>query len=403
MKLVLRDHRYWVHGTVAGHFLRLPLGTSNKDAASTAVNRVERALAQGETSLLWPELKSILPLRTFAAFARIANYHEPELAASAPQVATWQDLESAFSTKMHQQILLGKMTESTRQRYKQTMRAFKLFLDETGVNDLPSMNRPFIEKFKVWRLAKILKKKFARGGRGLALDVAILHRVFSVAVECELLAKNPVGFEGRPGDVPEHGAQPFTGEQLIRLRTAAGDDLLAYLLLRWTGLRGSDAVRLTWDEIDWEAQEISRLTLKRKTRVVLPIPQELFFALEVERDQRLPQFGERILINPTTGAPMTRPRLYERTLALGKRAGVPNAHPHRFRDTFAVDMLARGGSPYDVAKLLGDTVATIEKHYAPFVKELRDRARRIMENGEGLEKTDYTKIARSPTIYRRTN
>jgi hypothetical protein len=40
-----------------------------------------------------------------------------------------------------------------------------------------------------------------------------------------------------------------------------------------------------------------------------------------------------------------------------------------------------------VAKLLGDTVATIEKHYAPFVKELRERTRRIMENGEGLEKT----------------
>jgi len=54
-------------------------------------------------------------------------------------------------------------------------------------------------------------------------------------------------------------------------------------------------------------------------------------------------------------------------------------------------MLARGASPYDVAKLLGDTVATIEKHYAPFVKELRDRARRrFKKNGEGLEKTSGT-------------
>jgi hypothetical protein len=50
-------------------------------------------------------------------------------------------------------------------------------------------------------------------------------------------------------------------------------------------------------------------------------------------------------------------------------------------------MLARGASPYDVAKLLGDTVETVEKHYAPFVRELRERARRIMESGEGLEIT----------------
>jgi hypothetical protein len=233
------------------------------------------------------------------------------------------------------------------------------------------------------------------GGRGLALDVAILHRVFGIAVECEMIGKNPVRVEGRPGDSAERGAQPFTGEQLTKLRQAANEDLLAYLLLRWTGLRGSDAVRLTWDEIDWGAREINRLTQKRKKRVVLPIPQEVFFALESERDRRMPQFDERILMNPRTGEPMTRPRLYQRMLSLGKRAGVPDAHPHRYRDSFAVDMLARGASPYDVAKLLGDTVATVEKHYAPFVKELRDRARRIMENGEGLEKTHCTNLAQS--------
>jgi integrase len=100
---------------------------------------------------------------------------------------------------------------------------------------------------------------------------------------------------------------------------------------------------------------------------------------------------------------MTRPRLYERMLALGKRASVPDAHPHRYRDTFAVDMLARGGNPYDVAKLLGDTVATIENYYAPFVRELRDRARRILENGQSLEKTNCTNITQSPAISRRPN
>jgi integrase len=72
---------------------------------------------------------------------------------------------------------------------------------------------------------------------------------------------------------------------------------------------------------------------------------------------------------------------------LGRRAGVLDAHPHRFRDSFAVDLLSRGASPYDVAKLLGDTVDTVGKHYAPFVRELRERARRIMGSGEGLEIT----------------
>ena len=110
--------------------------------------------------------------------------------------------------------------------------------------------------------------------------------------------------------------------------------------------------------------------------------------LETEHVRRNPGMEERVLLNPNTGKPYTRPRLYERMLALGRRAGVLDAHPHRYRDTFAVDsvdMLARGASPYDVAKLLGDTIETVEKHYTPFVRELRERVRRLMENGEGLE------------------
>jgi integrase len=134
--------------------------------------------------------------------------------------------------------------------------------------------------------------------------------------------------------------------------------------------------------------------------VILPTHTELFFALEVERDRRKPLAEDRVLVNSFTGKPFTRPRLYEKMLALGRRAGVLAAHPHRFRDICAVDLLARGASPYDVTKLLGDTVDTIEKHYAQFVKELRERARRIMESGEGLEITG-TPRAQQPAVKER--
>ena len=90
-------------------------------------------------------------------------------------------------------------------------------------------------------------------------------------------------------------------------------------------------------------------------------------------------------------------------LALGKRAGVPNAHPHRFRDTLSVDMLEKGASPCDVAKTLGDTIEAIEKHYAPFTKELRDRVRRIMENGEGLENALVTFWTQSGVAEQKVN
>lgn len=74
----------------------------------------------------------------------------------------------------------------------------------------------------------------------------------------------------------------------------------------------------------------------------MPIHPELLFALEAEHARRNPKPTERVLLNPSTGGPLRRPRLYARTLALGKRAGGAHAHPHRFRDTLAVDLLCAG-------------------------------------------------------------
>jgi len=281
----------------------------------------------------------------------------------------------------------GKLAQSTSDRYAVSVREFGEFLATENVTLLQDIGKPLVERFKVWRVERISKKKFARGATGIVLDAAILHRLFSFAVENEMVVKNPVRMEGRPGENPQGGAEPFTAAELSKLREMAGPDLLAFLLLRWTGLRGSDAVKLTWREVHFDEKEIERVTQKRKKKVILPIHTELLFALEAEYESLKPEPSARVLMNPNTDTVMTRPRLYQRMLALGKRAGVASAHPHRFRDTLAVDMLSRGASPYDVAKMLGDTIDTVEKHYTPFVKELRERVRNILETGVGIEES----------------
>jgi integrase len=380
-------------GTGERDKIRLSLGTANGDAARICLSKIERALAEGSTSLLWKELANLLPPDTFTKLAGTVGHQPTE---EAPR-HSWEDLNAKFKAWMVHRVALDKLRDSTRARYEQTCKAFGEFLKSRGIVNLDDV---IVEDFKAWQLARLTRKKFSRGGRGLVLDVAILHRIFGYAVECEMVVKNPVRLEGRPGDSAERGAQPFKGAELMKLRDAAGRDLLAYLLLRWTGMRGSDVVGLRWGEIDWETREINRLTLKRRKRVILPIHQELFFALEAEQDRRHPRPEDRVLLHPETDRPLTRPRLYERITSMGRRVGILDAHPHRFRDTFAVDLLTRGASPYDVAKLLGDTVDTVEKHYAPFVRELRERARRIMESGEGLEITD-TQWTHQPAISKR--
>jgi integrase len=386
------EGRYGEHlqrGSGERERFRLSLGTMNGDAAQILLSKIDQALAEGPMSTKWNDLSAVLPPETFAALAAIAGYvAQPETPKH-----LWKDLAVKFSEWMQQRVALDKMRDTTRRRYAQTVKSFGDFLETVEIIYLDDVTRAVVEDFKAWQLARALAKKQSRGGRGFVLDVAILHRILGYAVECDWIVKNPVRMEGRPGDDPSRGSQPFKANELKKLRDAAGADMLAFLLLRHTGLRGSDAVGLRWEEIDFDSREINRLTLKRRKRIMLPIPEELFFALETEHDRRKPQPQDRVLLNSTNGQPFTRPRLYERMLTIGRRAGVQNANPHRFRDTFAVDLLCKGASPYDVAKSLGDVVATVEKHYAPFVRELRDRLRNIMDNGVGLEQLPGTQWA----------
>jgi len=360
------------------HSARGSLGTHNEDAARRLTHRLETALSEGPNSSHWLELSKLLPRGTFLRFASLVG-------ATVKQLPTWKDLVETYKAHMTQRVKLGKFSQNSVDRYNHTLNEFELFLAEQRISFLRDIGKPLVESFKVWRIERIKSRKHSRNGTSLPLDAAIIHCAFSFAIENEMIEKNPVRLEGRPGENPAGGAEPFSADELSLLRKHAGPDLLSFLLLRWTGLRGSDAVKLTWGEVYLDRKEIERVTQKRHKKVILPIHTELLFALELEHDRRNPKPTDRVLLNPTTGKSMTRPRLYQRIQSMGRRAGVPTARPHRFRDTLAVDMLTRGASPYDVAKMLGDTIETVEKHYTPFVKELRDRVRNILETGVGLE------------------
>jgi integrase/recombinase XerC/integrase/recombinase XerD len=282
----------------------------------------------------------------------------------------------------------GVMSPNTRDRYRQTIKHFSAFIDDVLLADI---NKSTIELFKIDRLRRIEELKQSRGGTSIALDIAVLHRMFQFAVDKEMMVHKPIDLskESKPGKNPKNGARPFTAEELKKLRNAAEGDLFNFLVLRWTGLRGSDAVNLRWQDVHFDRGsngEIEVLTQKREKLAIIPLSPELRDALDEEYSKRRPLLEDKVMVSPDTGKPfLSRVRLYERMKALGIRAGVTRVTPHCFRDTFACDMLSRGNGIFEVAKILADTVDTVDKHYAHFVPAARDAVQDSMVRGLGIE------------------
>ena len=148
------------------------------------------------------------------------------------------------------------------------------------------------------------------------------------------------------------------------------------LLLRYSGLRIRDAVTLKEDRIavtlkDGRIKDGTLFLYTQKTGmpVKLPLPNDLLEALK-----GFTHFGDYFFWSGN-GEPKSAVGDWQRSLrTLFKTAGVKGGHAHRFRDTFAVDLLSNGVPIDQVSILLGhSSVKTTEKHYAPWVKARQDQ------------------------------
>jgi hypothetical protein len=64
---------------------------------------------------------------------------------------------------------------------------------------------------------------------------------------------------------------------------------------------------------------------------------------------------------------------------LYKLAGVKNGHAHRWRDTFATELLLKGATIGQVAALLGhQSTKVTEKHYSPWVKARQEQLEAVV-------------------------
>ena len=145
--------------------------------------------------------------------------------------------------------------------------------------------------------------------------------------------------------------KPYSAVEMERIRKACGNirDLALVDFLYATGCRVSEVSGLDISDVDFESMECVVLGKGNKERKVyltevaamhlqeyLNIRTDACEALFAGRGKRLGKNGIEAIVKN-----------------LGKRAGVENVHPHRYRRTLATNLLDRGMNIQDVAAILG--------------------------------------------------
>ena len=146
--------------------------------------------------------------------------------------------------------------------------------------------------------------------------------------------------------------KPYSAAEMEKLRRACGNkrDLALLDFLYCTGCRVSEVARLNIDDIDFENMECTVLGKGNKERTV--------YLSEVAAMNLGEYLASREDNNEALFTGKGTERLGKNGIEvllkrIGRKAGVINVHPHRYRRTLATNLLDRGMNIQDVAVILG--------------------------------------------------
>jgi len=226
----------------------------------------------------------------------------------------------------------------------------------------------FVSQFDLNSTAKF-RESWTNKGTAARKKLEALRTFFTFCHDRNWVTSNPAK-KLKMGKNVEPPVEPFTREQMKSILGAISKypdkqnaiRLNALILfLRYSGLRIGDAVTITRDRI--ENNRLLLRTAKTGVRVFVPLPQILIDALNACPNQAMPFWTGESKRKSVIGN-------WQRSMKLLFRlAEIKGGHPHRFRHTFACELLTAGATLTNVAQLMGHSSEKVtERHYGSWVK-----------------------------------
>src|SRR5436189_809119 len=263
-----------------------------------------------------------------------------------------------------------KLNVATLYKYRLLFRQLDIFTEAHNLRYLKQLD---LDTLAIFRAA------WKDGPRSSLKKLERLRAFLRFTEKRKWIDDNPAT-ELKAPKVPNKPTMPFTREEMIRIlaalepygRSAGARNarrLRAFvLLLRYSGLRIGDATQLDVSRLD--ESKLLLHTQKTGVPVYCVLPDVVVEALDAA-----PRSSERYFF--WTGASTVhsaKGKWQRRLQRLFEFAKVPTGHPHRFRDTFAVELLLAGVPLDRVSILLGhSSIRITERHYAPWTRSRQEQ------------------------------
>lgn len=257
------------------------------------------------------------------------------------------------------------MSKTSLAQYRYKLKRFRNY-DKTPIRQLTVFNfREFLAHEK---------------NRGLADSTLVsyrdtFHAVFGWLYREGLLPKDPCS-NLSPIKKKKEVRMPFSNVEVEQIKSACEDErdrAMVWFLLA-TGCRIGEVIGLNRNDIDFNNLKVKVLGKGNKERYVF-MDHVTAMYLQQYLDSRK-DGSEALICGQRGGGRLGKGGFEQRLHYLGYKVGIADVYPHRFRHTFAQNMIERGMPIHVLQKLMGhEKVDTTEKYFVMSDSQIQDAYR----------------------------